>query len=385
MLYISRCLPDDKYGVVDTDDNTETIVAREGLIDIVCFMGIEIAGVQTYEWNGSKMLDTITPYQDLKHGSGKLAKARMLLGVDIHVYDGEITFIAIDIDKYPIERGLVLSEYGNRMNWNIEVRLEGRHPIGVFPTLVIDDNIQLIGSGPNNQWKRNTAKWDIRKLTNRDYRLKLYRFWLGAGWGVTYDPIGKLIVDDEATSLYWKRITMLYTPSRTTRLWEQELSVDLDNNPKYELSPEEKADFLEIVNSIEHCGVYGFTGLTQVICPSWETMHGLFTLADYKWLTRNFLNLFNYLEPAFPHNRNREQYNLNRLKFRTYFKYFEASVDMQKMFVQMCNSCVKRVCELQGEKCPMCRLEPITEEQIGSQARPCVRFAQKYSFPVSAK
>lgn len=127
MLYLSRFLGPDAYGVVDTDDGVEDIVSFSDLYSAL-IAGIEVVGVCATNLSGH------TIHQPAETSSQFQVKTNLLYGVDVKTFGDTITNIRLDNCSKPVT--LRLSYYGKSCagfiftgNKNV-----GRHRL----TLVVD-------------------------------------------------------------------------------------------------------------------------------------------------------------------------------------------------------------------------------------------------------
>ena len=91
MLFISRFIGPDQYGVVDTDDGVEQVVDFSELYSAVCVDGLEIMGARKKDSSMSEASVMIA--QPKETVSRMQTKAKILLNVDIKVYKNMITSI----------------------------------------------------------------------------------------------------------------------------------------------------------------------------------------------------------------------------------------------------------------------------------------------------
>ena len=140
MLYISRQVGEDDFGVVDTDDGVEQAISFSGICHCVSELGLSIAGVATEELPFGRFVHDITVYQPEWSLSREQVRLQLLLNVSIVVYKSMITKIAWDADKILKPVTIRLSDFGTQLGKNILLgnKFVGRHVI----TLVLDDKLQ---------------------------------------------------------------------------------------------------------------------------------------------------------------------------------------------------------------------------------------------------
>ena len=196
MLYLSRDFHNDHFGVVDTDDDTETVVSWNELSNAVIEDNIEIHGVKTNRVNkldgsGSfTMIDTIYPYQDMRYYSKEQAKLKTLLGVDIRTWKGEVTLITIDSAVMPNMTQVRLSDYGKQVSGLIDVMWK---PTGSGKSiiLVLDNNIKIYGKPPVVGLRG--VIWDISAITDFSVVRQMYKAFEEQGVSKTY--WGRYVLD----------------------------------------------------------------------------------------------------------------------------------------------------------------------------------------------
>ena len=137
MLFISRIRDHGsyaKYGVADTDDNSEEFVMTSDIEDAI-YRGIDIKGVS---FDGHLR---VTPYQDPNSMTVTQAKMATLYGVSITTYRDEITSITWD-SAQPLQAVRInLSDFGKRCADRLfsGANVWGNHRV----TLVFDDSLKF--------------------------------------------------------------------------------------------------------------------------------------------------------------------------------------------------------------------------------------------------
>ena len=143
MLYISRCVTSQSFGVVDTDDNVETVVGAKEIEHFVDELGIVIKGAA---WTDSPTrVDGfhIAPYQSPETMTGAQVKLKMLYGVDLVIYNGVIVSISVDPRKLTKSISVRLSDFATVcgtciLDWTLIDNA------GYKLTLVLDDKLEGI-------------------------------------------------------------------------------------------------------------------------------------------------------------------------------------------------------------------------------------------------
>lgn len=164
-VYDGMRTEDTAYGVVDTDDNVETIVPFIDMLYIIDDLNIPIEGIISHR-GARAYIDTV-PYQDMRYCSALQAKTKTLLGVDIHTYEGEVTAIIPDRKVMKDGTRIRLSEFGRKMSdavhidW-VQSRMNTKKLI-----IVLDDNILVYGDRVNIIL--DDVYWDISEVTDDDF------------------------------------------------------------------------------------------------------------------------------------------------------------------------------------------------------------------------
>lgn len=180
MLFISRFVDYESYGVVDTDDGVEEVISLQDVYRASYDLGLDIQGVR----KDGKMLplNHIRTYQNPDTLTKLQVKTKVLHGVDITVYNGMITSLLIDINVMAQPARLRLSDYGESCGDRILVgnRFQNMHRV----TLVLDDHIRTrsltfwIGhnmSHPKSGTNRYGVVIDMTEMTSDDAAWNIYR------------------------------------------------------------------------------------------------------------------------------------------------------------------------------------------------------------------
>lgn len=185
MLYISRYVDFQKYGVVDTDDGVEQVAVRSDIINYIR-AGVQIRGVTL----GKRC--KFVPYQPTGTFSAYQSKLLAVAGVDTTVYDGIISRITWDkcVAKSPVD--IMLSKLGSALGPFALGYNEYIGPTKVI--LVFDDSIDVLSHSvvPHSLSMENGVRYDLRKVTRDDIRnavyLALYQF-------LDYEELAEMVID----------------------------------------------------------------------------------------------------------------------------------------------------------------------------------------------
>lgn len=168
MLYISRIVNDPvidvKYGVVDTDDDVETLVGLEKLSDIVIRKHMHIEGVIVEASDSGLYVKDTVPYQDMRYYSAKQAKARTVLGVDVRVWRNIVTGILADGTVAKSDVRIRLSDYGTELAGGSYLGWTNISKLGQMMTLVLDDKITDFDCSSHRVYG---VRFDISEVTNQ--------------------------------------------------------------------------------------------------------------------------------------------------------------------------------------------------------------------------
>lgn len=168
MLYLSRYIGD-KYGIIDTDDNVETVVTWQELRRIL-LLGINIVGVDYAIVNGfgrkKRILNVfgIEPYQEASSVTGRLAKLKALSGVDIRLRGDTIISISWNADT--IKKGIrvLLSDYGSALG--DRAFDNSRYKADTEVTFILDDKVRTTKASFTNFFS-SCSVLDITEVTNQ--------------------------------------------------------------------------------------------------------------------------------------------------------------------------------------------------------------------------
>lgn len=168
MLYISRIYPADNsaslYGVVDTDDDVETLVTYSELNEATGLMNLHIEGVELDEY-----VSEIIPYQDKRYYSNKQLRAKMLLGVDIRTYKDEVSAILLDNRILKDNTKIVLSEFGKRISGVAEIGFTSMRGPHNKLIIVLDDKIEIYGDAL--RIFISGVYWDVSQMPDNFVRM----------------------------------------------------------------------------------------------------------------------------------------------------------------------------------------------------------------------
>ena len=220
MLYVSRRLmrnpegarisyAEMRYGVVDTDDNIETIVTEDEICDAINKYELEVVGFPAYCGLGASG----APYQLPETKTASHLKLELLQGVKIAVYNGEIEDISWGMRERIAPVSIRLSDFGE--SCGDFVLYNNPDCKGERVVLILDDKLRsitdrsfryescvttkrlTIWASFGVAWARRGVKFDLRELTNESIASMVYDqlFW--------YNNAGCAVIDSEER---WNRM-----------------------------------------------------------------------------------------------------------------------------------------------------------------------------------
>lgn len=337
MFYISRDIDVSHYGVINSDTGKEEILSKSEIEDLVSKSDIEIAGVQVAVGkSGHKWVGNIRPWQDPSKYTGKQAKMKTLLGVDVRTFNGEITYIHVDCNLIHKSLRLRLSDFGSKVNWDIRVHLANINANSdLTVSIIFDDNIEIIGKG--RRYYPNNLLIDIVELTNTWLVEQFYLELLESGRFMGEDW-GSHIVDQPCRDLYYRQMGMLYTGTALDNYWLEELEKYPDICGKHQFSEEEIGAFKSIAETSQISTVTLEEGARRDICAFLRGRSTYeFSVDDFDLLKAEIISVFDCVSPKY---RGKESYAFEKkmlLMFRNYVNFFKPELEVKKMYVTLCN------------------------------------------------
>lgn len=175
MLYVSRVTDVSHYGVVDTDDETETSVSWPELKDLVILHNLDVKGVTINNNIGGRYMSAVTPWQDPRYYTQHHLKTKTLLGVDVRTWREFVTFIEADARVAKDGVRIRLSEFGSKMSGRTAIRWRNVEYLGVKQLfLILDDNLSIIHNAPSLLTAHGVV-WDIRESHNMPVIDEMYK------------------------------------------------------------------------------------------------------------------------------------------------------------------------------------------------------------------
>ena len=206
MLYVSRSAGERKWGIVDTDDYIETVVSENKLRQLIREADIEIKGVTVYNdpFRG-RQLQNVEVFQNPEFSTGKIAKAALLMGVEIRVSGTDIVGIFVRRKLTQPEVRVRLSDYGTSCSTRI------LREISVFEgqklVIVLDDKIKI---QPNTFKGIGYLERVMLDVTEVNDEKLLHKAYTSDNYAGGYNNIDRYILDRPERTEFWKAVGVLY-------------------------------------------------------------------------------------------------------------------------------------------------------------------------------
>lgn len=160
MLYISRRISANLFGVIDTDDNTEELCTRDELYNYYVKLGIDIKGV-TFLKSSRSTYVTVDVYN--ANSSNTTAKLKFMYGINLQV-DANGCLVKLDAEDNWRSCTVRLSDYVTSLE-SYSVTNIGNGKDTVL-TLVFDDKLQSISPKfLQSAYVGSYLRFDISELT----------------------------------------------------------------------------------------------------------------------------------------------------------------------------------------------------------------------------
>lgn len=165
MLYISRQIGVDKYGVVDTDDGQEDVLNRKQIEHVVVDLHIPIEGATIFEHptHHYKYLSGVEVIQP--NMTRQQLKSKVLQGIDVRYHEGVVTAISVMYPDTTIRLKDYGTEFGNYVFWFNRVE-----PNTIF---VFDDGLKF-NSKTFKDWRQRGIVMDLSNVTDMKIVNRIY-------------------------------------------------------------------------------------------------------------------------------------------------------------------------------------------------------------------
>lgn len=168
MLYVSKMVGMTEYCVCDTDTNNLTIMDGAKLIKLSREHKVPVAGVDLQRM-------CINPWQHPSYVTNQLLKLKMLIGIELRVWRGLITYMRVDYSILPDGYRLHPSDYA--ASWSHFMVIDCVNYTGSasrYLTIVLDDKLK-VESGECVYPIHEGVKFDITELNNERVVYEMYR------------------------------------------------------------------------------------------------------------------------------------------------------------------------------------------------------------------
>lgn len=190
MLYVSRFIGDN-YGVVDTDDDVETVISHDYLESIIN-QGLLIKGVETSGRCPNKVILKVRPvvYRD----KAKAVKSFFCYGYEVIVNAGRIVAIGVKGKKSDANVEIRLSNFAKVVGDDILRYLPKRHSPLI---LVLDDSLEFSLSSFKSWYDRGVFL-DLRELKSVEKAEMFYSVFTDVNSPLVPSAMLRCIFDDFA-------------------------------------------------------------------------------------------------------------------------------------------------------------------------------------------
>lgn len=332
MLYVSRKLNGNKYGVVDTDDDTETIVTERELLVYCGSLNMKIKGVALKRFANSISIHSISIIQDPSRASLYQAKAKALLGVDIVIRKDEIVSILVNYEMAAEDTVIRLSDYAHY--------LSGAAPIGWKPAhmfkslrLIFDDKLEVVGDITSIE--PLGVCYDIREFSDDAVVACMYKSLLKSN-AVDYTMFADILLDRSDRHRFWVYVGIVNATGVDSRDdYLEGLKTVADRVEMSErVADFYKADFKEVgYSSVNlYIGREKVPGMLQDLFMSdWKLLRDC---TDYKVLRESFIGVFAFLKYCSVLN------NQKLSRFWNFVQFFDVPKWVQSLYVSLCHNTI---------------------------------------------
>lgn len=323
MLYISRLIPVCKYGVVDTDDNQETIVTQDQLKDLVLTLGLDIKGVVVKQSPFGATVEEVVPYQKPEDYSRLHLRTKVLKGVDIRVYNGEITGIFINDDALAPKTVIKLSDYGTHLSDSVMLR---RNKPSRDKKVIIVLNAGMVTSESMPSIHMCSIIWDVSALPD-DVVAGVYSEFMQAN--AYYTKIwDNLVIDNPERASVWKCIKCLNSSRQDAQEYKDILSKVPDSAKlSRRIAKLYWNDFKQVADLSIVTIPKSMQGMFRSIVMNWRSNGGKL---DYASLRSSFAVVFGLLR----HTSSTGEREINR--FDNYLSNFDVPEEVKELYKKMC-------------------------------------------------
>ena len=344
MLYISRFVGQSKYGVVDTDDGSETVVTYKELCEYALDLGMHIEGVnvvtETVRGRARLAIRGISAVQDVATVSNSQTKLKILRGIDIKTYNGKI--VSMTAEKGVAQAGtrVRLSDYGNECGEYIFKSMlfgySGAQYTGSI-IVVLDDKVKITSKSLRD-FHDHGVTLDMTEVTNKDVIEYVCRELSRAHMAVKF--MSQYVIDIQPRMDYYIACALL--------------NRDANVNPKVDKLSELVSDVPAVTELITKRFRTEFLSLSNgVLRPvdksSWvgtsKTFYMTVCGVDFGSYSIKDFNILRHSEIMLMFGALTELTTCNKAvvkRFENYIWFFDASKELQVAFIRL----LKKTCEM---------------------------------------
>lgn len=321
MLFVSRMAGAAMFGVVDTDDGVENICTMDGLKEAVIDNGIDIKGVMLADGVEGPYIRLVIPYQDKRYQTALQAKTKTLQGVEVRVYNREITALLLDWTVLKNGTRVRLSDFGDYMCEYLPIRWSKNKLSGKQVIFVLDDKFEI--SGESCCIGNAGVVFDISEVTKPQTIEYVYRGLIDY-CTVDGDSWLQYLIDKPDRMWMWNCVQKLGLPSSRQSTFEEMFSVVRN-----------KADFCKQVG---YAYQFQFTTLAYAdmsdVCMHWhEDVKNLLRycgmVENFDILRERFIGIFDILR------RSKNFGYVSVKRFENYIRYFIVPDDIKALYLQL--------------------------------------------------
>lgn len=385
MLYISNIPNFDLYSVTDTDDRSVEVVSKAKLLNAVLHYGIKVHGVTVTEGKFGRYVSSIDIFEGWKSELPDGPEKTKLLfnGVDLRVFEGEITYISFSNKIMADRTRLRLSQYGNTISLGVAVEddsentfFEEEHKALV---LVFDDNITVTGAAPMIMKKHPHVVFDISEVSNDAVAELFYMSVFAVDAPIASCNRLRLwehnVIDKPERLLRYQQMSLLYrdedVPEELEKKFEALPKLPMPDTPwtvaATSLMYDIRRRLAEDGTMLDDFSVEEYKLLREMICSCLALNDGQFSVADFDTLQHHIAVMLYMLRVLFTGGFVFGEGYINAVRRFCYaVRFFIVPDDIKELLISVFNSvcrCVVEHCKVfdlcgdcikSGEECFKC-------------------------------
>lgn len=385
MLYISNIPNFDLYSVTDTDDRSVEVVSKAKLLNAVLHYGIKVHGVTVTEGKFGKYVSSIDIFEGWKSELPDGPEKTKLLfnGIDLRVFEGEITYISFSNKIMADRTRLRLSQYGNFVSFGVVIEddsentfFEEEHKALV---LVFDDNITVTGAASLIMKKHPNVVFDISEVSNDAVAELFYMSVFAVDAPIASCNRLKLwqynVIDKPERLLRYQQMSLLYrdedVPEDLEKKFEALSKLPMPDTPwtvaATSMMHDVRRRLAEDGTMLEDFSVEEYKVLRKTVCDCLALNDGQFSVADFDALQHHIAVMMYMFRVLFAGGFVFGESYLNAAR-RFYYavRFFIVPDDIKELLISVFNSvcrCVVEHCKVfnlcddcikSGEECFKC-------------------------------